>query len=268
MKNIGAYKLIGSAIQGTKLGATIASKMGNSKLGAFLASNIKGATQAGVGNALATQTTDILADTIIQSPQEWMRSIQETGDLDQFKSEWLGNRTWDVIFNLAIGGAIDGTKWYKNARKGITNPDALKAFDEKALSLDEKLKSLQTDTMSKEASNIEIPKTEFGPVKGLEPEVGPLKSSQPLQLDSFDTAMKNVEGAKTSEPGLLERLRGTDTEAPKKITSQAERIQEPDFGTMDLDMDVLSSHMKQGDADSFRGNVVRDVKKKPKKSFN
>lgn len=73
----------------------------------------------------ATQATDLLADTIIQTPAEVIDAIEQDKSINQFGKDFLKNRGIDILVNLAVGGAFEGV----NALKSLKNSGKIEIID-------------------------------------------------------------------------------------------------------------------------------------------
>lgn len=97
---VAQYGAINNALSGLSKTSKLGSLMNKSRLAKF------GATQA----------TDLLTDTIIQAPREFMNAVDQDDSLDQLKKDFLKNRGVDILLNLAIGGASEAIQSLKNLK--------------------------------------------------------------------------------------------------------------------------------------------------------
>lgn len=129
VKNVAAYSLVTKAIEGTAIGAKLAGYLGG-KVGSTAA-----------GSFLAKQGVDLLADTIVQTPQEVYRAIDNNDSLGTFAKDSAKSRLIDIGINLAIGGAFE---WFKKT-KGI--PDITDKVKQKVKGLPDDQRQILRDNL-------------------------------------------------------------------------------------------------------------------------
>jgi len=116
-------ELLGSAALQTGLYTGVAPILRGTQIG----QRILGGASASAGRQIAgQQAADLFVDTVLQTPQEVIRGIQEDQTIGEQATNFLVNRSIDVLLNAAIGGA---TGDFKRAFQGEEVQQALKQAD-------------------------------------------------------------------------------------------------------------------------------------------
>ena len=140
----------------TKVGMTVAqySLVNNALKGLGTTSALGKLVNASSKNRfVSTQVADLLADTIVQTPAEVMKAIEDDKSLDQFAKDTLKARGIDVVANLIIGGAIEIPSFVKSLsdkkHSGMLNDLITKVGGTNPAKADEIRKSLTQDVKVK-----------------------------------------------------------------------------------------------------------------------
>lgn len=93
---------------------------------------------------LATQGADLLADAIVQAPEEWAEALTNDKSLGEDVVQMLKNRGVDILVNAAIGGAIE----LPNIIKGLKDkaPDIAKSLENSLVDSKSSIKGVDLDT--------------------------------------------------------------------------------------------------------------------------
>lgn len=161
----------------------------------------------------ATQATDLLADTIIQTPAEIIDAIEQDKSLDQFGKDFLKNRSIDVLVNLAVGGTGEAF----NALKSLRNSGKVEIID----LIDDTVKALPEGQQRTIADQLYgTRKTELDPgalpkAKSIDSDVLPTtkrtfgQQAEPVSLDVPVKPQSATDATKEADRSFAEALRET-----------------------------------------------------------
>ncbi len=189
---IAQYGAVSKLIDKLGKGSKLANVIGKSKLATFG----------------AKQGADLLADVVIQTPQEAWEAIETDATLDEFNKKWLKNRFWDVAFNAVVGGTMELASLKKLKNQAKTDR---KGFEEAIA----KVSREQGDQIRK-AVGVEVPlspavrqpdafKTIDEPVQQVAkemPQTTPFKNIPDFKVDKLSNAKQvtPVEAIENIEP--------------------------------------------------------------------
>lgn len=173
-KTASQYSVVGKLLAGTKLGATLASKLGT--------------------KFVADQAVDLLADRIVQAPNEWLPLIKGEKSWGETGIDIALATGLDVLLNIAVGSVIDSASF----KEAISKINILKKSDPSIAKIveDAIAKSENADIIRK-ALEVETPKPKI---------MSPI--FEPPKVTSFEEGLKRFgAGTKAPELPLLERLK-------------------------------------------------------------
>jgi len=264
------YGAVGKALKGLGSTSKLAQLVGKNKITQFA----------------GEQVADLFLDTVIQTPQEVFRAIDEDLTLDEFGSQWFKARAFDAAFNAVIGGAMTVAQLRSLSKQAKANKEAFeqslkkltpeqRAFIQKELGVEVPLSPglrgiddaitkqdvgpLKTDATSTipGPSKVEV-KMPDGTSRFVEVPSGvsPRANLAQDSLKTFDTPSKKFNSMLTNQDGTFRSIdnigspRTPDFKTPEVGTSQSPLLQRVKEGILgDPNVRALQKEMKRIDTE-------------------